>query len=225
MDFIDFRGNVGSLRLCYCALFLIYVSYLLYDLLLGDIKRALWTMLAILLALLPFLFEGYFGMYFPWKIKIMIILSMLLHTAGEIHRWYYIYAPFYDKLSHIASSLAISYLIFLFIIFVTLYTELKWDGYKVIFFIIFLTMAFGFFWEWWELFSDQHFGSSFFWDMQDGVSDIIVDFLAASYVALSANDYLKNRSWKDMSRDFVRKDMEKFYGVKDQLTEDQAGYE
>jgi hypothetical protein len=225
MDFIDSRENARGLILCCCALFLIYISYLLYDILLGDMKRALWTLLAIALSILPFLFESYFGMYFPWKIKIVVILSLLLHTTGEVHRWYYIYAPYYDKISHIVSSLAISYLIFMFIIFVTLYTELKWEGYKVIFFIVLLSMAFGFFWEWWELFSDQHFGSSFFWDMPDGVSDIIVDFLAALYVALFANDYLRNKSWRDVSKDFVRKDMKKIYGLENQSTEDQAGYE
>jgi hypothetical protein len=225
MDFIDSRENAKGLRLCCDGLFMIYISYFLYDIFFGNMMRALWTMLAITLALLPFLFESNFGMYFPWSIKIMVVLSLLLHTAGEVHRWYYIYAPYYDKISHIVSSLAISYLIFMFIIFVTLYTELKWDGYKVIFFIIFLTMAFAFFWEWWELFSDQHFGSSFFWDMPDGVSDIIVDFIAALYVALFANGYLSNKSWKDVSRDFVTKDMKKIYGLEDQFKEDQAKHE
>lgn len=225
MDFIDYREEARWLRLCCCALFLIYISYLFYDVLLGDMKRALWTLLAIALALLPFLFESYFGMYFPWKIKIMIILSLLLHTAGEVHRWYYLYAPYYDKLSHVVSSLTISYLIFMFIIFVTLYTELRWDGYKVVFSIVFLSMAFGFFWEWWELFSDQHFGSSFFWDMPDGVSDIIVDFIAALYVALFANGYLSNKSWEDIYRDFITKDMKKIFGLENQSTEDPAEYE
>jgi hypothetical protein len=225
MDFIDSRENARGLGLCCGGLFVIYISYFLYDIFLGNMMRALWTMLAITLALLPFLFESYFGMYFPWSIKIMVVLSLLLHTAGEVHRWYYIYAPYYDKISHIVSSLAISYLIFMFIIFVTLYTGLKWEGYKVIFFIIFLTMAFAFFWEWWELFSDQHFGSSFFWDMPDGVSDIIVDFIAALYVALFANSYLSNNSWKDVFRDFVTKDMKKIYGLDDQFKEDQAGHE
>jgi hypothetical protein len=225
MDFIDSRENARGLRLCCGALFLIYISYFLYDIFFGNMMRALWTLLAITLALLPFLFEGYFGMYFPWSIKIMVVLSLLLHTAGEVHRWYYIYAPYYDKISHVVSSLAISYLIFMFIIFVTLYTELRWEGYKVIFFIVFLAMAFAFFWEWWELFSDQHFGSSFFWDMPDGVSDIIVDFIAALYVSLFANGYLSNKSWKDVSRDFITKDAKKIYGLEDQFKEDQAEHE
>jgi hypothetical protein len=222
MDFIGSRENTEALRQICFVLFIVYIFYFLYDFFLGDEMRALWTLFAILLALIPFLFERYFGLYFPWIIKITIILSMLLHTAGEVHRWYYIYAPYYDKISHVVSTLAISYLIFFFIIFVILYTELKWTGNKVIFFIIFLTMAFAFFWEWWELFSDQYFGSGFFWDMPDGVSDIIVDFLAASYVALSANEYLKKRSWKEVSRDFVRTDMKKLYGLENHAMEERA---
>lgn len=222
MDFIGSRENAEALRQICFALFVIYILYFAYDLLLGDEMRALWTLFAIILALIPFLFERYFGLYFPWVIKITIILSMLLHTTGEVHRWYYIYAPYYDKISHIVSTLAISYLIFFFIIFVTLYTELKWTANKVIFFIIALSMSFAFFWEWWELFSDQYFGSSFFWDMPDGVSDIIVDFLAASYVALFANGYLRNRTWDDVSRDFVKIDIKKLYGLKNHIREDKS---
>jgi hypothetical protein len=223
MDFIGSRENARVLRQVCLALFIVYFFYLFYDFLLGDGMRALWTLFAIALALIPFLFERYFGLYFPWVIKITIILSMLLHTTGEFHRWYYIYAPYYDKISHVVSSLAISYMVFFFIIFVILYTELKWNGNKVIFSIIFMTMAFAFFWEWWELFSDQFFGSSFFWDMPDGISDIIVDLLAATYVALSANAYLRNRSWDDVSRDFIIIDSKKLYGLDNQFTEDKAG--
>jgi hypothetical protein len=58
--------------------------------------------------------------------------------------------------------------------------------------------------------------------MPDGVSDIIVDFLAASYVALSANEYLKKRSWKEVSRDFVRTDMKKLYGLENHAMEERA---
>jgi hypothetical protein len=170
-------------------------------------------MFAIVLIILPFLFESVSGLYVPWKIKNIIVLSLLFHTVGEVHRWYY-NLPNYDKISHFISSVAIGYLVFLFIILIGLYYGLEWSIGKTAFFIIFLTMAFAFFWEWWELFSDAYFGSKFFWDMQDGFGDTIVNFSGAVLVAWDANRYLKGRTWKEIAGDFIRPDRRGHYRMR-----------
>jgi hypothetical protein len=202
MGYCSFESNATNLRRIFYALLLIYFLYFFYDIFFAD-SRSLWTLFAILLIIVPFLFEGYSGMYFPWKIKTIIVLSLLLHTIGEVHRWYYD-LPHYDKISHLISSVAIGYLVFLFIILIGLYYGLGWTRFKAIIFIIFLTMAFAFFWEWWELFSDSYFGSKFFWDIRDGFGDALINLSGAIFVAWDANKYLKESTWTEVAGDFIR---------------------
>lgn len=212
MNHCSFDGNTANLQRTFCALLLIYFLYFFYDIFFLD-SRSLWTMFAILLTALPFLFESASGMYVPWKIKNIIVLSLLFHTVGEVHRWYY-NLPNYDKISHFISSVAIGYLVFLFIILIGLYYGLQWSTGKTIFFIILLTMAFAFFWEWWELFSDAYFGSKFFWDGLDGFGDTIVNFCGAVLVAWDVNRYLKARTWKEIAGDFIRPEKRGHYRMR-----------
>jgi len=202
MGHCSLENDGDDLHLVFYIMLFIYFIYFFYDLFFPD-SRSLWSLFAISLIAVPFLFERYSGMYFPWKIKIVIILSLLLHTIGEVHRWYYD-LPNYDKISHFLSSVAIGYLVFLFIILTSLYYGLRWRRAKIAFFILFVTTAFAFFWEWWELFSDAYFGSKFFWNMQDGFGDAIVNFCGAVFVAWDADSYLKDRSWSQVAGDFIR---------------------
>lgn len=197
--------KIKFLKIIFYSLLLIYILYLLYDLVKGDSGRYVWTIFAIALVLLPFAFEKYSGMYFPWEIKIIVVLSLLLHTMGEFHRWYYTLTH-YDKISHIVSSIGIAYLIFIFLIFIELYYGLKWKSNQAVFFIFIITISFALYWEWWELFSDHYYGSKFFWDMQDGIGDAIANSAGAVVAAWDANHYLKRRSEEDIAKDFIMQD-------------------
>jgi hypothetical protein len=206
------RGEVERiqrLRWIFYSLLLIYILYLFRDLFLGDLDqpgRFLWTAFAILLLLLPFAFERISEMYFPWEIKIVVVLSLLLHTMGEFHRWYYTLTH-YDKLTHIVSAMGVAYLVFLFIIIIELYFGLEWSEHKAIFFIILMTLAFAFYWEWWEIFSDHYFGSKFFWNMQDGIGDTIANTIGAVFVAWNVSSYLRIRSCEEIANDFLMRDV------------------
>jgi hypothetical protein len=206
-------GVINRLRTIFYALFFIYLVYLTYDLLYIESGRYLWTLFAIALIMIPFAFERLTGMYFPWEIKIVIVLSLLLHTAGEFHRWYYTLTHF-DKISHMFSAAGIAYLVFLFIILVELYYGLEWKATRIIFFIILMTASFAFFWEWWEIFSDNYFGSKFFWDMQDGIGDAAANIAGAIIVSLDVNKYLKKRSPKEVAEDFIVPDGSGHYAIK-----------
>jgi hypothetical protein len=199
-----------NLHVIFYFLLVIYAFYMIYDIFIGDISRFLWSSFAVLLVALPFMFERYSGMYMPWEIKITIVLGLLLHTIGEVHRFYYI-LPNYDKISHFISSIAIGLLVFLFLIFIELYYGIEWSTTKVIIFVILLAMAFGLFWEGWEIFSDRYLGSKFFWNQMDGISDVIVDFFGAVYVAFMAGEYFKGRSLDEIAHDFLIRDEKGHY--------------
>jgi hypothetical protein len=197
--------KIKFLKIIFYSLLSIYILYLLYDLIRGDSGRYVWTIFAIALVLLPLAFEKYSGIYFPWDIKIIVVLSLLLHTMGEFHRWYYTLTH-YDKISHIISSIGIAYLIFIFLIFIELYYGLKWKSNQAVFFIFIITISFALYWEWWELFSDHYYGSKFFWNMQDGIGDAIANSAGAIVAAWDANQYLKRRSEEDIAKDFIIQD-------------------
>ncbi len=200
--------KIKLLSTVFWLLLVVYILYLSHDLFFGDTDqpdRYLWTIFAIFLLMLPFAFEKRIGMYVPWEIKIIAVLSLLLHTMGEFHRWYYTLTHF-DKITHIVSAIGVAYLVFLFLILFGLYYGPGWKKERVMFFIILLTMSFAFFWEGWEIFSDHYFGSKFFWNFQDGVGDTIANSIGAIIVAWSAGSYLENRSDKEIANDFILQD-------------------
>ena len=204
---------VNKLRTIFYISFFIYLLYFLYDFFYMESGRYLWTLFAISLILIPFAFEKLTRMYFPWEIKILIILSLLLHTAGEFHGWYYTLTHF-DKISHMLSAAGIAYLVFIFIILVELYYGLVWKIPRIIVFIILMTASFALFWEWWEIFSDNYFGSKFFWDFRDGVGDAAANIAGAIIVSLDVNKYLKKRTYEEVAEDFIIPDEGGRYAMK-----------
>jgi len=208
--------RIQLIRWVFYSLFAVYIGYLLHDLFIGDSNqtgRYLWTMFAIMLALFPFAFERLTSFYIPWELKVICVLSLLLHTMGEFHRWYYTLTH-YDKITHIVSAMGVAYLVFLFIIVIQLYYGLNWGLNKVLFFILLMTIAFGLFWEWWEIFSDLYFGSKFFWNLQDGYGDWLANAIGALIVAWDSKRYLESRSYKDMANDFLIQDKNGQYKIK-----------
>ncbi len=213
------RGTTERIQVIhwvFYSLFAIYIVYLLHDLFIGDSdqpSRYLWTIFAILLVLLPFAFEKIMAFYIPWELKGLFVLALLLHTMGEFHRWYYTLTH-YDKITHIVSAMGIAYLVFLFIILIQLYYGLNWGINKVLFFILIIAIAFGLFWEWWEIFSDLYFGSKFFWNLQDGYGDTLANIIGALIVALDCGRYLRPRSYKEITNDFLIQDSKGQYKIK-----------
>jgi hypothetical protein len=205
-------GVINKIRIIFYTLFFIYLAYLAYDILYTLSGRYLWTLFAIALISIPFAFEKLTGLYFPWEIKTVIILSLLLHTAGEFHRWYYTLTHF-DKLSHMVSAAGIAYLVFLFIILVELYYGLEWKIPRIIIVIVLMTFSFALFWEWWEIFSDNYFGSKFFWNLQDGIGDTTANIAGAIVVSIDVNKYLKKRSHEEVAEDFIIRDGSGHYAM------------
>ncbi len=112
------------------------------------------------------------------------------------------------------SPFYIVYLVFIFIVLVELYYGLDWKVARITFFIVLMTLSFALFWEWWEIFSDNYFGSRFFWDMQDGIGDAAANITGAIIVSMDVNKYLKKRSPKEVAEDFIIADGRGDYSMK-----------
>ncbi len=84
----------------------------------GDIFRARWGFVALTIALLPVLAEYFFRIIFPWPMKFLITLALILHMAGGIFEFYFTLYPIYDKIAHLVSSMAIAFLFFVTILII-----------------------------------------------------------------------------------------------------------
>ena len=79
------------------------------------------------LSLLPVIFEFAMKVRFPPGFKSLFSLALLVHVAGGISRFYWKFAPFYDKIAHVCSALALFLLIISVFAFLDYYgTTLKW---------------------------------------------------------------------------------------------------
>ena len=59
----------------------------------NDIFRARWAFIAVALALLPALCEWIIGIRFPWPMKFLLTLALLMHMAGGIFLFYFTLYP------------------------------------------------------------------------------------------------------------------------------------
>jgi len=99
------------------ALFeVIFLALYLQSALIGDTGRTYFPFGAFIITLIPLLFEWRYRISFPLGLKMIIPLALFLHTAGGILRWYWI-IPFFDKITHVVSTIAVSLIAFTIIMF------------------------------------------------------------------------------------------------------------
>ena len=111
------------------ALFsLCFISYAFRALMIGDTFRFMVVLIpSLVLSLLPVLFEYAMNVKFPPGFKTVFSLALLIHVAGGIHRLYWEFSPFYDKIAHVVSALALFLLIVSFFIVLD-YLGKPWNG-------------------------------------------------------------------------------------------------
>ncbi|MCP1715974.1 hypothetical protein J2T58_001848 [Methanocalculus alkaliphilus] len=163
---------------------IILIGYLIQAYLHQDMLRVLFVLLTIALIILPFGIEWYLSIDLPTGTKGAVGLALLIHSAGGIARYYWIYAPWYDKIAHLASGFALGLIIF------TVFCILSLRGVGVrppgIYLgIIILVFLLGAVWEIGELFIDSIFQSSY----NHGYIDTALDMLANTIGSLLAAAY------------------------------------
>ncbi|KUG07898.1 membrane protein [hydrocarbon metagenome] len=100
--------------------------YAFQALMIGDTFRFMVVLIpSLALSLLPVVFEYVLKVTLPPGVKPLISLALLLHVAGGISRFYWKFAPFYDKVAHVCSALA------LFLLIITFFVVLDYLGKTV----------------------------------------------------------------------------------------------
>jgi hypothetical protein len=190
-------------NLCYSltivALFCFGVSGILYD----DTYRAVWGFCAVILAALPAFFEWKDGWIFPWPVKFLIGLTLVLHIGGGIESWYFAFYPVYDKIAHLVASMTIALLLFLFLLFLEYYNVVHLGRKGILAVIIIVTLSFGFCWEAAEYLIDVNLLSTYFVTSWDSVLDTFFNILGVGFIAYHANEYLKLEPPGKVFRKFV----------------------
>ncbi len=107
---------------------LCFIYYAFQSLIIGDTFRFIYVLIpSLALSLLPVIFEFAMKVRFPPGFKLLFSLALLVHVAGGISRFYWKFAPFYDKIAHVCSALALFLLIISVFSFLDYHgTTLKW---------------------------------------------------------------------------------------------------
>ncbi len=180
---------------------LIFIGLYIQSILIGDVTRSLWPLIAIILTLVPFAFEWKDKVSLPFGLKMAVPFALFLHVAGGIMRWYW-EVPFFDKLAHVVSAIALGLILF------TMYQYLDYLEYvkKRPFFkkririfrtqegdvlagIIIILVIFGFAWEFSEYLIDLFYLTTYNFGLVDSVTDFLGDIIGLLIVI-----YLVHRS-------------------------------
>jgi hypothetical protein len=169
----------------------------------NDIFRARWAFVALCLALLPAAGEKLTGILFPWPMKFLISLSLILHMAGGIFGFYFSLYPIYDKIGHLTASITIAFLLFIVILVIGKTFELQLQRSWIVWGIFLSMMVFGLAWEYAELFIDLSSGTTYFVTPYDSVFDMIFNIIGSVYVVTIVNGYLKTASADQLCDRFI----------------------
>jgi VanZ family protein len=180
---------------------LIFVGLYIQAIMIGDFTRSLWPLICIILTLIPFVFELKDKISLPFGLKMAVPFALFLHVAGGIMRWYW-EVPFFDKLTHVVSAIALGLILF------TMYQYLDYLEYvkKRPFFkkririfrtqeddvlagILVILVIFGMAWESIEYLIDMVFHTTYNLGLVDSVTDFAGDIIGVLIVI-----YLAHRS-------------------------------
>jgi VanZ family protein len=141
--------------------------------LIQDTTRFFAVLTAMGIALIPVVVEWGLSIRLTPGVKSVVALALLVHMAGGINRWYWKFAPYYDKLAHVIAALALGMAV------LSLFLILNTRGVPVrppliIAWIIIVVILFGALWEIGEYSIDLLVRSSY----NNGVMDSIYDTIS-----------------------------------------------
>ena len=156
---------------------LCFIYYAFQALIIGDTFRFIYVLIpSLALSLLPVVFEYAMKVRFPPGFKSLFSLALLVHVAGGISRFYWKFAPFYDKIAHVCSALAL-FLLIISVFAVLDYhgTTLKWR--TVLISTIALVTIFMITWEISEYVIDMIATTSYNNGIVDSIGDVIANII------------------------------------------------
>lgn len=171
----------------------VYLTYLIqalillsvaYSLTAGEYFLGFSAGIAFLLTLVPSLMTRNMRLCLPWEVNLFIAVSLYLHVMGHVGNYYVLFAPYYDKLTHLVSSITVAMLAFFAAILADYQGDVRLTRPAIIVFILIFTLAAGAAWEIYEFVFDQVFGTDLQHGNTDTMVDLIVDLIGAAIVAV-----------------------------------------
>lgn len=173
----------------------IYLTYFIQGLILlsaassitaGEYFLGLSAGVAFLLTMAPSLMTRNLRLCLPWEVNLLVAVSFYLHVMGHVGEYYVTLAPYYDKLTHLVSSVTVALIAFFLAVLAEHQGDLRLTRTAIIVFILVFTLAAGAVWEIYEFVADQVFGTNLQHGNIDTMSDLIVDLAGAVIVAVLA---------------------------------------
>jgi len=199
------RFTARTAELLVVALFeMMFFGFYVQATLIGDTGRTYFPMGCFILTLIPFVFEWKYRISFPLGLKMIIPFALFLHAGGGIMRWYWT-IPFFDKITHVVSSVAVSLIAFVGFMFLDyrqrtkkrsvpqkeFHLFLNWKN-DVLFGIVVMSVIFGLFWEFvGEYLLDFMFHTTYNWGPVDTITDMmgnLIGVLIVLYIAQRSMD-------------------------------------
>ena len=189
----------------YFLSFLLLMGITLSALPLGDIGRFRWGIVAVCIALLPVAGEILTPVIFPWLMKWLITLPLILHMAGGLYGFYFTGYPVYDKVCHLAASVAIAFIIFETILVLSYVFDWKPSRATILATIFSMSIFFAFAWEYAEYNLDAFSGSTFFLGFEDSAWDMVFNTIGTGFVLYWISRYMEREPFDQMIRRFFMK--------------------
>ncbi|ABN58302.1 MAG: hypothetical protein KO254_00245 [Methanoculleus marisnigri] len=173
----------------------IYLTYIIQGLILlaavssilaGEYFLGISAGTAFFLTMTPSLMTRNLRLCLPWEINLLVAVSFYLHVMGHVGEYYVTLAPYYDKLTHLVSSVTVALIAFFLALLADHQGEIRLTGPAIAVFILTSTLAAGAVWEIYEFAVDQVFGTSLQLGNTDTMSDLIVDLVGGAIVAAFA---------------------------------------
>jgi hypothetical protein len=170
---------------------IIFIGFALQAVVIHDTTRFYVVLVSMIILLVPILFERWSSIRLPFGIKSAIAMALFLHMAGGINRWYWKYMPYYDKLAHVVSALALGLLIFAFFLVLDSW-EIHVRPSRILAWIFVLVFLFGLSWEISEYYIDVLVKSSYNNGVMDSILDSISNVIGALFAMMIARYYMKH---------------------------------
>ncbi|KQC02856.1 MAG: hypothetical protein APR55_07555 [Methanolinea sp. SDB] len=160
-----------------CLICIIFAGYGIQSVLIGDTFRLVAVLLpSVILTLIPVIAEKRLQIRFPAGVKSLVAFALLLHVAGGISRFYWIFAPVYDKLAHVVSAAAVVMLVFVLFIILDYYNHRVKTPVMFVA-IVAISVFFMLAWEVGEYYIDMLVRSSYNNGLLDTICDLFADMI------------------------------------------------
>jgi hypothetical protein len=170
---------------------ILFLGFAVQAVLIEDTTRFYVVLTSMALLIVPVLIEKKISINLPFGTKSAIALALFLHIAGGINRWYWKFMPYYDKLAHGVSALALGLLIFSFFLVLD-YWEIRVRPSRILLWTFVLVILFGLSWEVGEYYIDVLVQSSYNNGVIDSILDTVSNIIGAIIAIAIAAHYLRS---------------------------------